>query len=80
LARESIESGGTLPTILNAANEIVVDAYLNKRIRFDQIPRIIEEILGIVAYSDDVTLEKVLEADERARASTLERIEQKYSA
>lgn len=77
LAREAIESGGTLPAILNASNEVVVAAFLNNRIRFDQIPKIIEEVLGIVSYSDAVTLERVVEADQIARETTQEQIAQK---
>lgn len=46
LAREAIEAGGTAPAILNAANEVTVDAFLQGRIRFDQIATFNDRILS----------------------------------
>ncbi len=74
--------GGLAPTILNAANEIAVDAFLRKRIGFLDIPRVVEETLEAGTgerrngAADD--LDAVLDTDARARRTALlmcERIE-----
>jgi 1-deoxy-D-xylulose-5-phosphate reductoisomerase len=69
LALEAMRKGGLSPTILNAANEIAVDAFLNRRIRFLDIPRVVEETLSrsADANSSSDTLDGVLAADGRAR-------------
>ena len=69
LALAAMRAGALAPTILNAANEIAVDAFLNRRIGFLDIPRIVEETL---AHSPEAnapcdTLDAVLSADARAR-------------
>jgi 1-deoxy-D-xylulose-5-phosphate reductoisomerase len=45
LARQAAEAGGTAPTILNAANEVAVEAFLQRRLGFLEIPLVIEEVL-----------------------------------
>ena len=68
LARQAAEAGNSAPAMLNAANEVAVAAFLDGRIRFPQIPSIIEEVLSlepIVAVED---LGAVFEADAKARA------------
>ena len=67
LAYEAIEAGGTHPTVLNAANEIAVDAFLNEKIRFTDIPIIIEKTMKAIDVSAADSLEKVLTADHKAR-------------
>ena len=67
LAREAAEAGNSAPAMLNAANEVAVAAFLDRRIRFPQIASIIEEILSlepVVAVND---LGAVFEADAKAR-------------
>jgi len=67
LAYEAVEAGGAKTVALNAADEVAVAAFLEGEIRFDQIPRIIEEVL---AGTESVKLESihsVLEADAEAR-------------
>ncbi len=73
LAMEAIESGGTAPTILNAANEIAVEAFLQERIRFTAIPELIEETLGRMSIAAAESLETIFAADTEARevATTL---------
>jgi 1-deoxy-D-xylulose-5-phosphate reductoisomerase len=78
LARYSLKIGGNAPTILNAANEIAVDAFLNGKLKFVQIPHIVEKIMNqaqgngnIVALSD---LKQVFETDKWARAKALEEL------
>ena len=46
LARTAAEVGGTAPAMLNAANEVAVDAFLNRRIRFTEIASIIDDVLN----------------------------------
>jgi 1-deoxy-D-xylulose-5-phosphate reductoisomerase len=67
LAREALRAGGSAPTVLNAANETAVAAFLESRLRFDQIPALIEHALGEVAVVPLRVLEDVFNADRRAR-------------
>jgi len=69
LALEAMRKGGMAPTVLNAANEIAVDAFLNRRIGFLDIPRVVEQTLLETpdANAPCETLEGVLSADARAR-------------
>ena len=67
LAYEALERGGTAPAVLNAANEVAVEAFLAGRLRFDQIPQLIQGVLEEVEISDHPSLEEVLEADILAR-------------
>ncbi len=67
LAVAAMEAGGTAPAVLNAANEVAVDAFLNGRVRFTDIPAIIEASLAAVARSEADTLEQILAADVAAR-------------
>lgn len=67
LAREAMQQGGTSSAILNAANEIAVSEFLNKRIRFTDISRVIETVLENVAQHSASTLDVILEDDRLAR-------------
>ncbi|MBI1937543.1 MAG: 1-deoxy-D-xylulose-5-phosphate reductoisomerase [Ignavibacteriales bacterium] len=67
IAYEVIEEGGTAPCILNAANEIAVDKFLNGKINFIQIPEIIKDALDKVNNHKNATLETILESDFRTR-------------
>ncbi len=67
LAMEAISAGGIMPTILNAANEIAVDTFLNEQIRFTDIPVVIEQSMQKFSATQADTLEHVLEADQDAR-------------
>ncbi len=68
LARESLRQGGTSTAILNAANEVAVASFLNHRIKFNDIPTLIENTLQhIDAHSAD-SLDIILADDRRARA------------
>jgi 1-deoxy-D-xylulose-5-phosphate reductoisomerase len=67
LAREAAEQGGTAPAMLNAANEVAVAAFLERRIRFVQIPSIIERVLNAEPVRPVEDLGGVLAADARAR-------------
>ncbi len=67
LAYRAVNEGGIMPTVLNAANEIAVDAFLNEQIRFTDIPVIIEHCMDSVAVKPADSLDIVLEADQHAR-------------
>ena len=67
LAYEAMQKGGTATTILNAANEVAVDAFLNERIGFLQIPELIESSLMNVPIEAADDLDCVLRADHQAR-------------
>lgn len=67
LAQTAAKVGGTAPAILNAANEIAVNAFLEERIRFTQIAEVIEHTLANVQKNDIATLESVLASDKCAR-------------
>ena len=61
-----------MSAILNGANEIAVDAFLNDRIRFGQIAVLVEETMHAVPVVHHATLEQVFESDLMARAKAKE--------
>jgi 1-deoxy-D-xylulose-5-phosphate reductoisomerase len=67
LAEAAGRAGGTAPTLLNAANEVAVDAFLGGRLNFVSIPMVIDEVLQRVPSVDLSGLEGVLAADAAAR-------------
>jgi len=67
LAYEACRKGATLPAVLNAANEVAVHAFLEERISFVEIPRLIETVMNAHEASPDPTLEEVMAADRWAR-------------
>ncbi|MBK7104508.1 MAG: 1-deoxy-D-xylulose-5-phosphate reductoisomerase [Ignavibacteriae bacterium] len=67
LAFDSMEQGGTAPCILNAANEIAVEKFLNKNIRFTQIPELIDYALNNVEVSHNISFETILDCDRQTR-------------
>ncbi len=67
LAFDSLRTGGTAPAILNAANEVAVAAFLNERIGFTDIPRMIESALEQSDIQPASSLDSVIEADRQAR-------------
>ena len=74
LAYQALESGGTYPTVLNAANEIAVQCFLNGSITFPSIPEAIEETLDLHNPTAVTDLETVLRVDQEARRVTRETI------
>ncbi len=67
LAYEAAREGGTAPAVLNAANEVAVDGFLNGRIQFGSIPKIIERVLGASDTQTADSLEAIEAADVWAR-------------
>jgi 1-deoxy-D-xylulose-5-phosphate reductoisomerase len=75
LAYAACEAGRTLPAVLNAANEVAVEAFLQNLISFIKIPRIIEKTMEHHRVIDDPTLKDILEADQWARKQAGDLIE-----
>lgn len=74
LAQQAAEASGTAPAILNAANEIAVAAFLQRKIRFDQIAVVIETTLSRLAAGEPGDLAQIQAADAEARALALQLI------
>jgi len=68
LAREAIREGGIAPAVLNAANEIAVESFLDGKLAFTGIADVIEKVLGEARNEPMVSLEQVYAADIEARA------------
>src|SRR3989338_6071761 len=67
LAREALTRGGTMPAVLNAANEIAVAAFLDKEILFLSIPKIIRKVMDSHSVCGDGAIDDILAADKWAR-------------
>jgi len=67
LARRAGETGGTLPAVMNAANEIAVSAFLDRRIPFPRIWQLVEEVMNRHTSIANPTLDAILQADRWAR-------------
>jgi 1-deoxy-D-xylulose-5-phosphate reductoisomerase len=75
LAREAAIAGGTAPCVLNAANEVAVHAFLGGRLRFLDIPAVIERVLEACAADPVRSFEDLYEADAQARAAARSLVE-----
>ncbi len=80
LAETAARRAGTAPAILNAANEVAVDAFLAGRIRFTDIAALVAAVVETVAASDAADLETVLAADARAREAARHWLDQPREA
>jgi 1-deoxy-D-xylulose-5-phosphate reductoisomerase len=67
LARQAGETGGTLPAVLNAANEIAVEAFVNRKSNFPQITETVRRVMAAHRVVQHPELEQILEADAWAR-------------
>ena len=67
LARRAGDTCGTMPAVFNAANEVAVDAFLNRKINFPQITETVRRVMDAHKVVAQPTLEKILEADAWAR-------------
>jgi 1-deoxy-D-xylulose-5-phosphate reductoisomerase len=74
LALSAGKSGGTMPTVLSAANEIAVHAFLGHRLRFTDIAKVVEKVLGQHRRRNPRNLEEILAADSWARAKAEEAV------
>lgn len=68
LAREAATAGGSCPAVLNAANEVAVDAFLERRIRFTDIPQVIDHSLQKIGNPAFASIAELLNIDHEARA------------
>jgi 1-deoxy-D-xylulose-5-phosphate reductoisomerase len=75
LAFEAIKMGGNMPCILNAANEAVVEAFLNGKITFLQMPAIIEQTMQKVVFVQNPAMEDLIQTNAEARNRTMLLIE-----
>ncbi|MCE1165518.1 MAG: 1-deoxy-D-xylulose-5-phosphate reductoisomerase [Bacteroidetes bacterium] len=73
LAFESIEKGGTYPVVLNAANEVAVELFLNKKIGFLDIAAIIEKELDIHESAENYELQDLIKIDKFTRNNVLKK-------
>jgi 1-deoxy-D-xylulose-5-phosphate reductoisomerase len=67
LAFHALDKGGNMPCILNAANEIVVDAFLKNKIGFLKMPDVIEKCMASVSFINHPSVQDVLETDQETR-------------
>jgi 1-deoxy-D-xylulose-5-phosphate reductoisomerase len=74
LAYEAAEAGGTKTVALNAADEVAVAAFLDGGMGFDQIPKVIENVLAATSSRAPESIQKVLEADAEARRIAREQV------
>ena len=67
LAYEALAKGGNIPCVVNAANEVCVAAFLNDRVKFTDMPRLIERAMNEATYILKPTLDDYLETDKEIR-------------
>ncbi|WP_020203940.1 1-deoxy-D-xylulose-5-phosphate reductoisomerase [Cupriavidus sp. WS] len=79
LAFDALRAGGLAPAVLNAANEVAVEAFLQGRIRFTDIARVVAGVLERAPGGNADTLEAVLSADQDARRRAGELLENRSS-
>jgi 1-deoxy-D-xylulose-5-phosphate reductoisomerase len=75
LAYRALRAGGSAPAVLNAANEVAVDAFLSGRLRFTEIAGVISRALDSCAVTPADDLDGVLDADARARSTAAQLVE-----
>jgi 1-deoxy-D-xylulose-5-phosphate reductoisomerase len=74
LAYEAAEAGGAMPVALNAADEVAVAAFLDGTISFNEIPRVIEDVLSTTKTGKMESIQQVLATDLEARRAARERV------
>ena len=72
LAYDAAAVGGTLPTVMNAANEVAVDLFLLRRIAFTQIPEIVERVMDRRKSLPAHSIEDIMAEDRAARVDAIE--------
>ena len=68
LARQAMQAGGPAPIVLNAANEVAVDGFLQEHIRFPQIAEVVERVLGETSAAEPGGIDDIIGVDDEARA------------
>ncbi len=72
LAKESMQRGGNVPCVLNAANEVVVHAFLQNKVGFLEMSEMIEKTLEVVPFVAHPTIDDYMHTDKEARAQVTE--------
>ena len=72
LAREALAAGGGVPALMSAANEIAVEAFLNKQIGFLDIVGVVDDVMQVMGYREATSIEAVIAIDAEARARAAE--------
>jgi 1-deoxy-D-xylulose-5-phosphate reductoisomerase len=72
LSYQALEKGGNLPCVLNAANEVAVDAFLKESIGFLDISSVIEESMGTIGFIENPILDDFVETDIETRIKAKE--------
>ena len=72
LARQALQEGGTLPTVLNGANEVAVAAFLKDQIGFLEIANTVEKMMSKIGSEKLTSLDQVFEADAMVRRETMD--------
>ena len=67
LAYAAAETGGTMPAVLNAANEVAVTAFIGEEIGFNEISRLVDKVLSRHRVRMEPPIEEILNADLQAR-------------
>ncbi|MCB6183598.1 1-deoxy-D-xylulose-5-phosphate reductoisomerase [Leeia sp. TBRC 13508] len=75
LAFTALKAGGAMPAVLNAANEVAVDAFLNEKLGFMEIAAIVENVLEMAKFQAPSNLEDVLAVDRESRLLAKQLIE-----
>ncbi|HOW57587.1 MAG TPA: 1-deoxy-D-xylulose-5-phosphate reductoisomerase, partial [Smithellaceae bacterium] len=75
LACEAGIKGGTMPAVLNAANEEAVGAFIAGKIKFTDLPKVVEKVIAAHDFAADPALNEILEADLWARQEAIKKIE-----
>lgn len=78
LARHALEEGESVPVALNAANEVAVEAFLEKRIKFPYISDIVVEVVESHQKREVKTLEDIFDVDRKTRSITSNLLKQRY--
>lgn len=71
LAMASINSGGTMPTVLNASNEVAVEYFLNEKIKFIDIPEVVEESMNLHRNIINPNLDDIINSDRETRENVI---------
>jgi 1-deoxy-D-xylulose-5-phosphate reductoisomerase len=72
LAFETLEKGGNLACMLNAANEVVISAFLKGQVSFLQMPEIIEKTMGVISFVEHPSIDDYIATDLEARNKAVE--------
>ena len=79
LARRAGTQGGTMPAVLNAANEAAVELFLERKIKFPDIWKSVEHAMNTVPLIEHPTLEQLVAADHEARRAVVEKVPIRFS-